>query len=78
MKKNNKTFLKIFLSFFFIFTAIMFLIFSRHTVNVKADYCKDIGRKLESLHLNQFQCNIIEYGNTIKNVNFLFSLKKEI
>lgn len=75
MKKNNKTFLKIFLSFFFIFTAIIFLIFSRHTIDVEVDYCEDIGKKLKSLHLNQFQCNIIKYGDTIKNINFSFCLK---
>lgn len=60
--------------FLCIFGIISFFLL-RQRANIKVDYCKSIGREIEILKLEQFQLNIIDYGDTQEYIIFHFGLK---
>ena len=71
---KRKRIVIIFICFLCVFgIASIFLLKQR--ANIKVDYCKSIGKEIENLRLEQFQLNIIDYGDTQEYIIFHFGLK---
>lgn len=74
--KSVKLKKRIFAVVFFILViliAIIMLVFKVRYVNTDLDYCKELGRKLFWLNLDQFYCSSIDNADN-QHIQFYFRL----
>jgi hypothetical protein len=76
MKLSRKSIVIIFFCFFCVLSFILASL-SKNRANIKVSYCRVIGNQIQDLKTQQFQLNLIDYGDTEEIVIFHFSLKNK-